>query len=153
MKRRGPTELVPANGGVPLELVGPMTIALPSVALPSVTVQAAPPALITRRNAGHVGMTGNELLRVLREMRAEPRFRDAVIVRGKSFRAATPDAIVAFLRAVPDASTSNASEEEASRDDGVDTALLRAAGYELDPAASRARQVKNVAGGKRTVAA
>jgi hypothetical protein len=113
-----------------------MTIALPPISIPAVTVQAAPPALITRRNAGHLGMSGDELVRVLREMRADPRFRDAVIVRGKSFRAATPDAILAFLRATPTAPTNDTSDTgdaETEGNEGVDVSLLRAAGYELEP--------------------
>jgi hypothetical protein len=79
----------------------PVTITLPPITVPAVTLNAPPPALVSRRNADHVGMTGDELVRVLRAMRADPRpeFRDAVIVYGKSFRAAPPAAIVAYLRA------------------------------------------------------
>jgi hypothetical protein len=136
MKRGGSPERASAHGTSPSEVVGPMTIALPAISLPAVTVQAAPPALITRRNAAHLGMSGDELVRVLRDMRADPRFRDAVIARGKSFRAAAPDAVIAFLRAAPAASTRDAgdqSEAETGIDDGVDMNLLRAAGYDLGP--------------------
>ena len=110
-----------------------MTIEIPPITIPSVTVVQAPPALITQHNAAHVGMTGPELLRVLRAMRVDPRFREAVIARGKSFRAASPEAILAYLRSVPPAAANEA--------DGDD--LLRELGYERAPrdpgATTRAR--------------
>lgn len=124
----------PARGTTQSELLGPMTLTVPPISLPAVTVQAAPPLLITRRNAAHLGMSGNELLRILREMRADPRFRDRVISRGKSFRAAPPDAILAFLQAVPVASENDPVGDVPSPDAEVDTDLLRAAGYALEPA-------------------
>jgi hypothetical protein len=100
-----------------------VTVAIPLDALPAVTVAAPPPALITKRNAGHLGMTGPELVRALRAMRADPRFRDAVIVHGKSYRAAPPEAIVAYLRAAPPVTV--------GADEGADGAdVLRELGYE-----------------------
>ena len=78
------------------------TIAIPPIEVPAhVHVHEAPPAIVTRRNAGHVGMAPAELLRVLRAMGRHPGFRDAVVRHGKSFRGAPPDAIVAYLRAAP----------------------------------------------------
>jgi hypothetical protein len=99
-----------------------VTIAIPLDALPSVTVTAPPPALVSRLNAAHVGMTGPELVRILRAMRADPRFREAVIVHGKSFRAASPEAIVAYLRAAPARAPADASDD-------VDDDLLTELGY------------------------
>ena len=93
------------------------TIAIP---VGDLAITAAPPALVTKRNADHLGLSGAELVKVLRAMRADPRFREAVIVRGKSFRAAPPAAILAYLRAAPPV-----------EDDGPDKDdLLRAIGYE-----------------------
>ena len=112
-------------------LAAPVTITIPPIALPSVTVQASPPALITRRNADHLGMTADEVLRVLRAMRADPRFREAVIVHGKSYRAAPPDAIIAYLRAAPMTAAKDC-------DEGGDD-LLRELGYERVDAARGAR--------------
>ena len=97
-----------------------MTIEIPPITIPSVTVVQAPPVLVTQYNAAHVGMTGPELLRVLRAMRADPRFREDVIVRGKSFRAAPPDAILVYLRSAPPIAA-----HEADGDD-----LLRELGYQ-----------------------
>ncbi|WP_437831925.1 hypothetical protein [Sorangium sp. So ce1153] len=111
------------DGGPPT-----VTIAIPIDAIPAVTVAASPPALVTKRNASHVGMTGPELVRVLRAMKADPRFRSAVIVHGKSYRAAPPDAIVAYLRAAPPAAV--------DRDAGADD-LLRELGYERADGAAR----------------
>lgn len=108
-----------------------MTFTLPPVHVPAVTVVQSPPALVTKRNAAHVGMSGEELHRVLRAMRADPRFADQVIARGKSFRAAPPAAIVAYLRAAP-------ISNDLERADGPDDGLLRAAGYEPAPPRSRA---------------
>jgi hypothetical protein len=103
-----------------------LTFALPLDGL-AVTVQAPPPALVTKRNAGHLGMTGPELVRVLRAMRADPRFRDAVVAYGKSYRAAPPEAIVAFLRTAPPSAANGAdAEDEGDR--------LRELGYERVPA-------------------
>lgn len=157
MSRRGRSPDATSVHGVPAaDAVGAMTIALPAIALPAVTVHAAPPALITRRNASHLGMTGGELLRILREMRADPRFRDMVIARGKSFRAAPPDALVAFLKATSVTSVgrvTSPSEEEREPDAEIDTTLLRAAGYELAPTVSRARPATGACGkGQRRAA-
>ena len=99
-----------------------------SIALPAEIHQhhhEAAPAILTKRNAAHVGMTGPELLRVLRDMRADRRFADRVIVRGKSFRAATPDDVIAYLRAAPIAASKG---EDA--DDGLDHELLARVNYE-----------------------
>jgi hypothetical protein len=90
-----------------------------------VTVTVAPPALVSKVNAAHLGLKPNELVRVLRAMRADPRFRDHVIARGKSFRAAPPEAIIAFLRATP--------MLEERNDDDVDFDLLRRAGFDVAP--------------------
>jgi len=111
-----------------------VTIALPLDALGPITVTEAPPALVSRVNAGHVGLDGDEIVRVLRAMRADPRFRDHVISRGKSFRAAPPEAIVAFLRSAP--------AIEADPED-VDGDLLRAAGYAAPLAPSTSQPPNN----------
>jgi site-specific recombinase XerD len=76
-----------------------VTLTLPGAALAGFTIQA-PPGLVTVRNAEHLGMTAEELVGVLGAMGADPRFRDHVVQHGKSYRAAPPDAIVAFLRAI-----------------------------------------------------
>jgi len=108
----------------------PRTIAIPidALGLEHISVVAAPPALITRLNGDHLGMTGDAVVRALCEMRAHPRYREHVIARGK-YRAAPPEAIIAYLREVPEA----ASEEE---DDELDGSLLRAAGF-ATPAANQ----------------
>ena len=95
-----------------------MTFAIPPITIPSVTVVQAPPVLVTQRNAAHVGMTGPELARLLRAMRAHPRFREAVIVRGKSFRAAPPEAILAYLRSAPPTAASEADGDDLLRELG-----------------------------------
>jgi hypothetical protein len=110
-----------------------LTLTLPVAALAGLTVQAAPPGLITKRNAAHLGMSGAELLRVLRAMLADPRFRDAVVRHGKSFRAAAPEDIIAYLRAAPLVAAAQAA------DDGIDHELLREAGFEMAPPERRAR--------------
>jgi hypothetical protein len=106
-----------------------VTIALPPIAIPAVTVVQARPDIITKRNAGHLGMTGPELLRILRAMSADPRFRGEVIRYGKAYRGAPPDAIVAFLRAAPIAAAEGDDEE-------LDLELARRAGYVLAPSTS-----------------
>jgi hypothetical protein len=102
-----------------------VTVAIPLDVIPAVTVVQAPPGLITKRNAGHLGMTAAELLRILRAMSADPRFSAAVVRHGKSLRGAPPEAILDYLRAAPPAA---AKEEE-----GPDLELMRRAGYELAP--------------------
>jgi hypothetical protein len=111
-----------------------VTIAIPLDVIPAVTVVQAPPGLITKRNAGHLGMTGAELLRILRAMSADPRFSAAVVRHGKSLRGAPPEAILDYLRAAPLAA--------AKDDEGPDLDLMRRAGYELAPreAPRRARR-------------
>jgi hypothetical protein len=105
-----------------------VTINIPLDALGPVTVTAPPPALVSRVNAHHVGLDPDVLVRVLRLMSADPTHGPAVIACGKSFRAAPPDAVVAFLR-----SRSSPAEptpaEPTPVDDDVDRDLLRAAGY------------------------
>ena len=120
MKRIDPGS-PPANAGVHPSTV---TIAIPPIAVPAhVHVHEAPPALVTKRNAGHVGMTGAELLRVLRAMSADPRFGAEVVRHGKSFRAAPPSAIVAYLRAAPAGAVKDGESE-------LDLELLDSVGYE-----------------------
>jgi hypothetical protein len=102
-----------------------VTLSIPIDAIGPITVTAPPPALVSKVNAGHLGLETRELVRVLRAMRADPRFRDQVIARGKSFRAAPPDAIIAFLRATPFIEERN--------DDDLDPELLRRAGYSVPP--------------------
>ncbi|MFO0755065.1 MAG: hypothetical protein U0359_01125 [Byssovorax sp.] len=84
----------------------------------ALTVVAAPPALITRHNVGHVGLTVRQLLDVLRAMRLEPRFAPEVVVYGKSVRGAPPAAILAFLR-TSQASTSSSSAPSAPANDAA----------------------------------
>jgi hypothetical protein len=120
MKRIDPGS-PPAKGGVHPSTV---TIAIPPIEVPAhVHVHEAPPALVTKRNAGHVGMTGAELLRVLRAMSTDPRFGAEVIRHGKSFRAAPPSAIVAYLRAAPSPAVKEGEPE-------MDLELLESMGYE-----------------------
>lgn len=121
-----------ANASQPPALAArSVTVEIPLDAIPAVTYTAAPPALITKRNAEHVGMSGPELVRVLRAMRADPRFREAVIAHGKSYRAAPPEAIVAYLRSVP-APVGKEGSEDGDGDD-----LLRELGYERKGSAAR----------------
>jgi hypothetical protein len=111
----------------------PLVVEIPA---DQMTIHAAPPGLITRRNADYLGLTGDELMRMLRAMRADPRFRDRVIVHGKSYRAAAPDDLIAFLRAAP--TTTPASEDAEDDEDAVD-AVLREGGYRLKPGARAGR--------------
>jgi hypothetical protein len=60
-------------------------------------------------------------------MKADPRFRDKVIARGKSFRGAALADVIEYLRSVPPAGA------EEGEDDGIDHDLLRKVGYELVP--------------------
>ncbi len=105
-------------------------IELPAEAL---TVVAAPPALITRHNVGHVGLTVRQLLDVLRAMRLEPRFAPEVVSYGKSVRGAPPEAILAFLRtsqALPSSSSAPVTPaNDAAPVDDVD-ALAASLGLE-----------------------
>ena len=120
MKRIDPGSL-PAKAE---ERPSTVTIAIPPIAVPAhVHVHEAPPALVTKRNAGHVGMTGAELLRVLRAMSSDPRFRAEVIRHGKSFRGAPPRAILEYLRAAPPAPAKDGEPE-------MDLELLESMGYE-----------------------
>ncbi len=96
-----------------------LTVAVPL----GVTVVGAPPGLITKRNADHLGLTGDELVRIVRAMSLDPRYRDVVVRRGKSLRGAPPDQSIAYLRSAPSAAE---SEDDA---DG----LLRELGYEALP--------------------
>jgi len=93
-----------------------------TVPLGPVTIVAPAPALITRRNANHLGLTGDDLVRIVRAMALDPRFRDTVVRRGKTLRGAPPDQILAFLRSAPPV---------AGDEDG--DALLRELGYEALP--------------------
>jgi hypothetical protein len=105
------------------------TIAVPAtVEIPAeqMTIHAAPPGLITRRNADYLGLSGDELVRIVRSMSRDPRFADQVVVFGKSLRAAPPDSIIAYLRAAPPVVANDGKVE----DDDIDDDLLAAAGYE-----------------------
>jgi len=113
-----------------------VTVAIPLAAIPAVTVVQAPPAIVTKRNPGHVGMSWPELSRVLRRMAADPRFRDKVIRYGKSFRGAPPDAIVAFLRAAPPDTMPNGQQD----DSAIDLELLDDMGYEQAQGRARGRR-------------
>lgn len=65
-----------------------------------IAVQAAPPALVTARNAeAALGLTPRQLADTLRAMRRDPRWASEVIAVGK-IRGATPAAIVGYLHAV-----------------------------------------------------
>ena len=100
-----------------------VTIAIPLDVIPAVTLAQAPPGLITKHNAGHLGMTGARVLRIIRAMGADARFAPAVIRHGKSFRAAPPEAILEYLRTAPAAA--------AKEDEDLDLELMRHVGYEL----------------------
>src|SRR5215468_1832063 len=91
------------------------------------TIYAAPPGLITRRNAHHLGLTGDELVRIVRAMSRDPRFADQVVMFGKSLRGAPPDSILAYLRAAPRVVANDGDQDDGS---DLDEALLTAAGYE-----------------------
>jgi hypothetical protein len=100
---RKETDPTPVKAGVHPRIAPSRTIAVPAtVEIPAeqMTIHAAPPALITRRNADYLGLSSAELLETLRRMRRDKRFSASVIVYGK-LRAASPDAIVGFLRSVP----------------------------------------------------
>ena len=133
-KETGPT---PAKAGVHPRIAASRTIAVPAtVEIPAdqMTILAAPPALITRRNADYLGLSSAELLETLRRMRRDGRFASSVIVSGK-LRAAPPDAIVDFLRSVPIPAADAAPED----DDGT-AALWAELGLEAVPPASRRRR-------------
>jgi hypothetical protein len=110
-----------------------------TITIPPVTVPAAvhvhqhepAPLVITRRNADLLGMSRPEFMRLLRAMRADPRprFRDAVIARGKSFRGARPVDIIEYLRSSPP----TAVEEPDETNVDVDHELLDGVGYEIAP--------------------
>src|SRR5262249_47315944 len=94
----------PVKAGVHSRTVHRRTIAVPAtVEIPAeqMTIHAAPPGLITRRNADYLGLTGDELVRIVRAMSRDPRFADQVVVYGKSLRGAPPDSILAHLRTAP----------------------------------------------------
>ncbi len=149
MKRRGARPDPAIAGARPQHGPPTVTIALPPIAVPAaVHVHEAAPAVVTKHNPGHVGMTAPELLRVLRAMRADPRFRDTVICYGKSYRGAAPADIVAFMRAA--AAPLTMGEQEG--DGGVDANLLAATGYELCPrggVGEPRRRVRPIDGGTR----
>jgi hypothetical protein len=93
----------------------------------SLTVVAAPPALITKHNVAHVGLTVRQLLDVLRAMRLDPSFAPEVVSFGKSVRGAPPEAILAFLRTSPtsvfsSSAISTPANDAAPADDVADLA-------------------------------
>jgi len=92
-------------------------------------IHAAPPGLITRRNADFLGLSGDELVRIVRAMSHDPRFADQVVVFGKSLRGAPPDAILAYLRAAPSIAANDGEPED---DDSAIDDLLAKGGYERD---------------------
>lgn len=120
----------PVNAGLHPRVTPARTIAIPlTVELPAeqMTIHAAPPGLITRRNADHLGLTGDELVRIVRAMSRDPRFADQVVIHGKSLRGAPPASILEYLRTAPPIAANDGEPEE---DDGLDDSLLEAAGYE-----------------------
>jgi hypothetical protein len=121
-----PAPAVPTTGSS-------VTIAIPLDAIPAVTFPQAPPGLITKHNAGYLGMTGARALRIIRAMSADARFAPVVIRHGKSFRAAPLEAILEYLRTAPAAA---ATEDE---DEDLDLELMRDVGYELAPRAGARR--------------
>jgi hypothetical protein len=102
----------------------PVTVEIPAEQM---TIHAAPPGLITRRNADYLGLTGDELVRLMRAMARDPLFADQVVKFGKSLRGAPPDSILAYLRAAPPAAANDGDQDD---DSDVDDALLASAGYE-----------------------
>jgi hypothetical protein len=101
---RKETGSTPARAKVCLRAAPGRTIAVPvTVEIPAeqMTIHAAPPGLITRRNADYLGLTGDELVRIVRAMSRDPRFADQVVKFGKSLRSAPPDSILAYLRSAP----------------------------------------------------
>ena len=80
---------VPARAEVCPRAVSRRSIAVPiTVEVPAdqMTIHAAPPGLITRRNADYLGLTGDEIVKIVRAMARDPRFSDHVVVFGKSLR-------------------------------------------------------------------
>lgn len=108
----------------------------------TLTVVQGPPALITRRNADHLGLSSAEFLETLRRMRRDKRFGASVIVSGK-LRAASPDAIVAYLRSVP----VPAADIEADAEDAGVAKIYEELGLEAVPEAPAPRRLR---GGSRT---
>jgi hypothetical protein len=88
-----------------------LTLTIPLDKLGPVQVNAPPPALVSRINAAHVGLSPDQLVDALREMARDPRFAAEVVSRGK-LRAAPPDAIVRFLRQRPAAPTVETDEAD-----------------------------------------
>jgi hypothetical protein len=126
---RKETGSFPASAKVCPRAVPGRTIAVPAtVEIPAeqLTIYAAPPGLITRRNADHIGLSGDELVRIVRAMSRDPRFADQVVMSGKSLRGAPPDAILAYLRAAPPVVAKDGDQDDGS---DLDDALLAAAGY------------------------
>src|SRR5215468_1511614 len=126
-KETGPA---PARAKVCPRAVPDRTIAVPAtVEIPAeqMTIHAAPPGLITRRNADYLGLTGDELVRIVRAMSRDPRFADQVVKFGKSLRGAPPDSILAYLRAAPPVEANDGDQDDGS---DLDEALLASAGYE-----------------------
>jgi hypothetical protein len=102
----------------------PVTVEIPAEQM---TIHAAPPGLITRRNADYLGLTGDELVRIVRAMSRDPRFAEQVVKFGKSLRGAPPDSILAYLRAAPPVVANDGDQDDGS---DLDEALLASAGYE-----------------------
>jgi hypothetical protein len=134
---RKETGRTPATAKVCPRAVPGRTIAVPvTVEIPAeqMTIHAAPPGLITRRNADDLELTGDELVRIVRTMSRDSRFADQVVMFGKSLRGAPPDSILAYLRAAPPVAVNDGDEDDGS---DLDEALLASAGHERTTPAKR----------------
>jgi hypothetical protein len=109
-----------------------MTIAVPSEAM---VVNAAPPALITRHNVAHVGLTARQLLDVLRAMRLDPLFAGEVVSYGKAVRGAPPASLLAFMRAKGSSAAATPANDAAP----VNDVAALAAELGLEPAARKSK--------------
>ena len=95
--------------------VATLAIDVSALLAAGVVVHAPPPALITARNAEHVGLTPRQLADALRAMRRDPRWADRVIAHGK-VRAVAPADLVSYMRAssvAPSSASSTPSDDTA----------------------------------------
>jgi hypothetical protein len=109
--------------------IGAPTLTL-AITPPSVTLQAPPPALISSDFGGeYLGLSHAALVDVFAEMRRDPDFAERVIVMSRKRVAASPEDMIAFLRARYSAKRPTASEPAEAppandaADGGVDSVL------------------------------
>lgn len=104
--------------------------------MPTVHLVQAPPALITRLNSeAHLGIKGDAYIVLLRDMALDAAFRGEVIKTGK-LRAATPEAVIRYLNARPQADEGEGVEDEEDGEDSAES-VRRELGYERAPKARK----------------